>query len=169
MDSKAKFLGHSIHQILIVFPLGLLGTSAAFEIAYLATREPNMATVTFWLMVAGIIGGVVAAPFGWIDWFAIPWRTRAKSVGLTHGLLNVAVLTLFAANVWLRWREPHVPGGIAIALTFIGVGLAVLGGWLGGELVSRLGVAVHDGAHLNAPNSLSGRPASESVEPSTPG
>lgn len=28
MGSKAKILGHSIHQILIVFPLGLLGASA---------------------------------------------------------------------------------------------------------------------------------------------
>jgi len=29
------------------------------------------------------------------------------------------------------------------------------------ELVDRLGVGVDDGAHLDAPNSLSGRPASE--------
>src|SRR6218665_428741 len=136
MDSKAKILGHSIHQILIVFPLGLLGTSAAFEIAYMATRDQHMALVTFWLMAAGVIGGAAAAPFGWIDWFAIPWRTRAKSVGLIHGLLNVAVLTLFVANVWLRWREPHIPSRLAITLTFVGVGLAVVGGWLGGELVS---------------------------------
>ena len=164
MDSKAKILGHSIHQILIVFPLGLLGTSAAFEIAYLATRDQNMATMTLWLMVAGVISGAVAAPFGWIDCFAILWRTRAKSVGLTHGLLNAAVLTLFAANIWLRWRESHIPSSLAFALTFIGVGLAVMGGWLGGELVSRLGVVVHGGAHLNVPNSLSGRLASEIVD-----
>jgi hypothetical protein len=30
-------------------------------------------------------------------------------------------------------------------------------GWLGGELVDRLGVGVDDGAHLNAPSSLSSR------------
>lgn len=34
-------------------------------------------------------------------------------------------------------------------------------GWLGGELVERLRVGVDDGAHLDAPSSLSGRPASE--------
>jgi uncharacterized membrane protein len=42
------------------------------------------------------------------------------------------------------------------------VGALLLGsvaGWLGGELVDRLGVGVDDGAHLDAPSSLSGRPA----------
>jgi hypothetical protein len=33
------------------------------------------------------------------------------------------------------------------------------GGWLGGELVDRLGVGVDNGANLNAPNSISGRSA----------
>jgi hypothetical protein len=30
----------------------------------------------------------------------------------------------------------------------------LVGGWLGGELVERLGVGVDDDANLNAPNSL---------------
>jgi uncharacterized membrane protein len=34
------------------------------------------------------------------------------------------------------------------------VALALLTGWLGGELVSRLGVGVDDNAELNAPSSL---------------
>ena len=32
MESKAKFLGHPLHQQLIVFPLGLLGTAVIFDI-----------------------------------------------------------------------------------------------------------------------------------------
>jgi hypothetical protein len=40
------------------------------------------------------------------------------------------------------------------------VALASVTAWLGGELVERLGVAVDDGAHLDAPSSLSGQPAS---------
>jgi hypothetical protein len=39
----------------------------------------------------------------------------------------------------------------------------MLTGWLGGELVERLGMSVHNGAHLDAPNSLSGRPASDNA------
>lgn len=44
--------------------------------------------------------GFLAAPFGWVDWFAIPARTRAKSVGLMHGLGNVVVLLAFLGS-WL--------------------------------------------------------------------
>ena len=49
-------------------------------------------------------------------------------------------------------------------MSFAGVGLSLVTGWLDGELVSRLRVAVYDGAHLNFPNSLSGRPATDSVK-----
>jgi hypothetical protein len=41
--------------------------------------------------------------------------------------------------------------------------LAAVTGWLGGELVDRLSVGVDDGAHLNAPSSLSNRPATRSA------
>src|SRR5215203_2361219 len=102
MDSRAKILGHSIHQQLIVFPLGLLGTAVIFDAIYLANGNETMAQVAFWMMVAGIVGGLVAAPFGWIDWFAIPRGTRAKTIGLAHGLTNVTVMGLFAASWLLR-------------------------------------------------------------------
>jgi uncharacterized membrane protein len=51
------------------------------------------------------------------------------------------------------------PPSMAIILSGIAVGLALITGWLGGELVDRLGVGVDEGAHLDAPSSLSGRPA----------
>jgi uncharacterized membrane protein len=166
MESKAKSLGHPIHQMLIPFPFGLLSTAVIFDIIYLIWGNPTMATVAFWMMVAGIIGGIIAAPFGLIDYLAIPQGTRAKSVGLTHGLGNVLVLILFALSCWLRYGAargavPYEPSTLALVLSFAGFVLAGVTGWLGGELVDRLSVGVDDGAHLDAPNSLSGRPASE--------
>jgi uncharacterized membrane protein len=159
MEAKAKLLGHAIHPILIVFPLGLLGTSVIFDLIYLGTDGSNWSTVSSYLIAAGIVGGLVAAPFGWIDWFAIPSGTRAKTIGLTHGLVNTLVLTLFAISLYLRWDLPARPSTIALALSFTGFVLALLGGWLGGELIERLGIAVHPGANPDAPSSLSGVPA----------
>jgi uncharacterized membrane protein len=160
MESKARFLGHGIHPILIVFPLGLLATGVVFDVIYLIWGNPMMATVAYWMIAAGIIGGFLAAPFGWIDWFAIPSDTRAKSVGLMHGLTNVTVLLLFIGSWWLRRDAPEKPEMLASILSFAGAGLALVGGWLGGELVERLGVAVHEGAHLDAPSSLTNSNAS---------
>lgn len=161
MESRAKLFGHAIHPIMIVFPLGLLATSVIFDVVYLIWGNPVMATVAYWMIAAGIIGGFASVPFGWIDWFAIPQGTRAKSVGLLHGLGNVVVLLLFIGSWWLRRDAPDRPELLEHILSFAGAGLALLTGWLGGELVERLGVGVDTGAHLDAPSSLSGRPASE--------
>ncbi|HEY0547880.1 MAG TPA: DUF2231 domain-containing protein [Pyrinomonadaceae bacterium] len=163
MESRAKIFGHGMHPILIVFPLGLLATAVIFDAIYLIRGNPQMAIVAYWMIAAGIVGGVVAALPGWIDWFAIPKGTRAKSVGLLHGLGNVVVLLLFAASWYMRRDAPDRPELIEHVLSFAGAGIALLTGWLGGELVERLSVSVHPGAHLDAPNSLSGRPASDNA------
>ena len=161
MESRAKLFGHPIHPMLIPFPLGLLATSLVFDIIHRLTGNEPWAEVAYWMIVAGIIGGLAAAPFGWIDWFAIPDGTRAKTIGLWHGVGNVVVLGLFAVSWYLRRDAPDEPGTLAFVLSLAGVALAALTGWLGGELVDRLGVGVDRGANLNAPSSLSSRPASE--------
>jgi uncharacterized membrane protein len=162
VESKAKLLGHPVHPILIVFPLGLLVASLGFDVAYLIFGDHSFNVVAFWMIVAGVIGGLLAAIFGAIDWWAIPPKTRAKSVGSWHGGGNVLVVILFIINWYLRMSTPgYVPSTAAITLSCFAVGLALITGWLGGELVDRLGVGIDNGAHLNATNSLSGRPAAE--------
>jgi uncharacterized membrane protein len=161
MESRFKVLGHGAHPILIVFPLGLLATSVIFDAVRLVTGNGQFSVVAYWMILAGVVGGVVAAVPGFVDWFAIPSGVRAKRVGLLHGVGNVIVLVLFGMSWWMRRDQTgYDPETIALMLSVIGVLLALMTGWLGGELVERLGVAVHDGAHLDAPNSLSGRPAS---------
>ena len=157
MESRAKILGHPAHQILIVFPLGLLATAVIFDIFYLSGASETTAVVSYWMITSGIVGGLIAAPFGWIDWFAIPRQTRAKSIGLWHGSGNLIVVLLFVASWFMRRDLPEQPESLALVLSFIGAGLALLTAWLGGELVDRLGIGVDDGAHPNAPSSLSRR------------
>lgn len=154
MESRAKLFGHAVHPILIVFPLGLLGTAVLFDIIYLIWGSGLMAQVSFWMMTAGIIGGLLAAPFGFIDWMAIPTGTRAKSIGAFHGATNVVVLLLFVGSWGMRTDLPEQPETLASILSFLGFAAAGVGGWLGGELVERLGVGVDEGANLNAPSSL---------------
>jgi uncharacterized membrane protein len=159
MESRAKLLGHSIHQMLIVFPLGLLATALIFDIIALVSGNGGVFLASFWMIAAGVIGGVVAAVFGLVDWLAIPGKTRAKEIGFWHGSGNVVVTALFAISWFLRRPTPDNPPATALVLSFISVAIALVTAWLGGELVARLGVGVDDGAHLNSPSSLSGRPA----------
>jgi uncharacterized membrane protein len=85
-----------------------------------------------------------------------------RRIGLLHGAGNVVVVALFAASWFLRTPDA-APPTLALVLSFAAGGLAPVTGWLGGELVDRLGVGVDEGAHLNAPSSLSGRPAAGDV------
>jgi uncharacterized membrane protein len=164
MESKAKLFGHAIHPILIVFPLGLLVTALLFDVLYLLIGVATFAAVSFWNITVGIVGGVVAGVLGFIDWQAIPDGTRAKAIGRWHGLGNTVVLLLFAASWLIRLVAPDL-FGIAFLVALVGGAASLVSGWLGGELVDRLGVGVDTGAHLNAPNSLSGKPASANRQP----
>ncbi|MFL5726412.1 MAG: DUF2231 domain-containing protein [Chloroflexota bacterium] len=160
MESHVKLLGHPIHPMLIVLPLGLLSTTVLFDVVYLVTGDETFAQVAFWTLTVGLIGGLLAAIFGLIDWMNIPDGTRAKTIGLYHGVGNLVIVLLFVGS-WLFRLQDHAysPDVLPFVLGLVGVGLALGTAWLGGELVYRLRVGVDDGAHLDAPTSLSGEPA----------
>jgi len=147
--------------MLIVFPLGLLITSLIFDFIRVGSGAPTWSVVAFYMIGAGIIGGLLAAVFGLIDWLAIPRNTRAKTLGAWHGGGNVVVVALFAVSWLMRRDAPGDPTTTAIALSVVAVLLGAVTGWLGGELVDRLGIGVDDGANPNAPSSLQ----SESARP----
>ena len=155
----AKFLGHPIHPMLVVFPLGLLVTSLIFDFIRLGTGNGTWGLVAEYMIGAGIIGGLVAAVFGLIDWLSIPAGTRAKTIGAWHGIGNVIVVLLFAISWAMRRDLPETPGTLPFVLSIVAVLIGAVTGWLGGELVDRLGIGVDEGANPNAPNSLSGGPA----------
>lgn len=169
MEARAKLFGHPIHQMLIVFPLGLLATAVVFDIIYLATGTLGWWAVAYYLIAAGILGGLLAAPFGLVDWLKIPKGTRARRIGALHGLGNVAVLALFVTSWLMRHYAPFDLGRVAIVFSVAGALLALVTGWLGGELIDRLGIGVSPGANADAPSSFRGQPAVEEPEPFMPG
>ena len=159
MESRVKLAGHPVNQMLIVFPLGLLATAVVFDVIFLVTDNPAWTMAAFYMIGAGVLVGLAAAVPGAVDWLAIPRRTRAKRIGLIHGVGNVIVVALFALSWFMRRDNPASPQTEAVVAGLLGAGIAVITGWLGGELVNRLGVGVDDGAHLDAPSSLTRMPA----------
>lgn len=72
----------------------------------------------------------------------------------------VGVVSLFAVAWAIRYNGVDTtPTTNVYYLELAALAWGVVGGWLGGELVDRLGVGVDTGAHVDAPNSLTGRPA----------
>lgn len=156
MESRAKLFGHPIHQMLIVFPLGVLAMSLVFDLIARVADWPKLHEAAYFMIAAGVVSGLAAAVFGFVDFLAIPKGTRARRIGGLHGFGNVVVVVLFALSWLLRRDNPAAPEIAAIILSAAAAALATVTGWLGGELVDRLGVGVDDGAHLDAPSSLRG-------------
>jgi uncharacterized membrane protein len=155
METSVKLLGHPVHPMLIVLPLGLLSAGVLFDIVYLVTGDAQFADAAFWTITVGIVGGLLAAVFGLLDWLTIPKGTRAKSIGLWHGAGNFVIVLLFIGSWLLRFdKHAYAPDLLPFILALVGVGLALITAWLGGELVYRLGVSVDPGANLDAPSSL---------------
>jgi uncharacterized membrane protein len=131
--------------------------AVVFDVVTLATGDGYWSELAYWMMASGIVTGLLAAPFGFIDWLGIPSGTRAKRIGAVHGIGNVIVVLLFATSWLMRGTVPSMPDAMALALSFGGGLLALFTGWLGGELVDRLSVGVDDGAHVDAPSSITTR------------
>ena len=153
MNSKITLFGHSVHQMLVIFPVGLLATSVVFDVAWLVNDHAMMATVAYWLVLAGCFGALVAALFGTIDWLNIPKGTHARRIGALHGCGNLLVVLLFAISAWLRSSDPAHADMSAYGFSFIGFAVLSATAWLDGE-PDRAGVGVHEQAGVDAPASL---------------
>lgn len=160
MESRVKLFGHPVHPMLVAFPLGLLATGVIFDVIFMLTRNTMFSVVSYWMITAGIIGGLLAAVVGFTDWLSIPAGTRAKDIGLMHGLGNLTIVVLFIISWLMRRNETdYVPGTLPFILELLGAGLALFTAWLGGEMVYQLGMGVNEGANLDAPSSLTGEPS----------
>src|SRR2546421_2469708 len=115
--------------MLIVLPLGLFVGAVVFDGMYLWNRSSTLATVGYWNIAGGIAGGLLAAVFGFIDWWNIPNGTRAKRIGLWHGGSNVAAIIGFLfVCLWrdsqrqLATTPPLFTGGILPLILWLGRG-----------------------------------------------
>jgi uncharacterized membrane protein len=84
MKTKATFLGPPVHPMLIVFPLGMFSVAAIFDIVCGGTQNGYWAGISYWMILTGIIGGLIAAVFGVSDWISIPDGTRACRAAIQH-------------------------------------------------------------------------------------
>jgi uncharacterized membrane protein len=155
MESKTKLLGHPIHPMLVMFPLALLPVAVLADVLYLATGTADFARFAFWSISIGLVVGLLAALFGLIDWLGIPSGSRAKRIGAWHGLGNVTIVLLFVVSWSIRLGDvEYAPSILPFVLALVGIVLALVTAWLGGELVYRLRIGVDDAAGVDTPSSL---------------
>ena len=139
--------GHPFHPILVTLPIGAFVCSLVFDVGTRLNAPHGNSLVygSYWLIAIGIVGALVAAVFGLVDLLAIPRGTKAFRTGLTHLVLNVVVVVLYAVNLAWRKDDWDVAQKVHASQILLSVvALLVLGGsgWLGGQLAYRYGVRV---------------------------
>jgi len=140
MQGKATFLGHPVHPMLVPFPI------AFFAGALISDIISHWGDPVFWprmsvvLIGLGIIGALLAAVFGFVDYLTAPLSEGAKKTATTHLILNLVVVAIFVIAFFVRFGD--ATSTIGYVLTVLGVLVLFVSGYLGGKLVFEGGVGM---------------------------
>lgn len=137
MKSKINIQGHSLHVILVGFPIAFFTGAFLFDLLGMALDSLSLLDTGIYMGFIGVLFGLSAAVPGFIDYlFTVPPHSTAKKRASQHGLINVGVVTLFGVALILKTRQA-VPFAVPMAMEFTGLVLMGIAGWMGGTLVSR--------------------------------
>lgn len=140
--STASIAGHPIHPMLVPFPIGFLVGAFFTDLAYVLWTWAPFAYFSSWLIAAGIVSALLAAIFGFIDFFG-ERRIRQMRQSWYHMVGNLLAVVLSIVNLFIHNRDGAmavIPTGIT--LSGIVAVLLVFNGWMGGDMVYRGGVGV---------------------------
>jgi uncharacterized membrane protein len=140
--STARILGHPIHPMLVPYPIAFLLGTLVTDLIYWQVGDGYWASMSFYLLAAGIATALLAALAGFTD-FLGERRIRAIGHAWHHMLGNLLAVSVSIVNLLLRLGDPAaaiVPTGLA--LSAVVALLLTFTGWKGGELVFRHGVGV---------------------------
>lgn len=140
--------GHPFHPILVTIPIGTWIASLVFDLLGFVVDDPSPYALGAQVLIAiGVVGALLAAVFGFIDFTGIAAGTPAKRTGWIHLSLNLGAVALFAVNFFVRAASDHDRVNVAgFVLTIVGLAVIAVSGWLGGKLAYRYGVRVADEA-----------------------
>jgi uncharacterized membrane protein len=175
MKSRAAIAGHPLHPIFVTIPIGLWCFAPVCDLIYhtgwirfdvLSKTVPfdrSWKEAALYCLIGGLVGAVPAIITGLID-YPLTKNPGAAKIVRFHLAINTIAIALVGISVWLRWGEfSNVPmfnshpadmdayhgDRFTLLPVWISLGAVLLtgiSGWLGGELVSRFGIGVHEDA-----------------------
>jgi len=146
MKTRASFAGEPIHPMFVHYPIALWTTSVITDVIFYFQRNGSLVLISKFLIAAGLLGAVLAAIPGIIDWLTITDPVVSK-VANWHARLNIAAVIIFAVSLYLRMKNYgaalvgfHLK--IPFAVSVVGWVLMAVSASLGGKLVyeHRMGV-----------------------------
>lgn len=142
LRSTAQIASHPIHPMLVPVPIVCFVGALLTDLTYYATADMMWADFSAWLLVVGVIMGMLAAIAGLID-FLGNRLIRAQAPAWPHMIGNLVVLVLATFDALVHTRDAWtsvVPTGLILSI--ITVLILPVTGWLGWSMVYRHGVGV---------------------------
>jgi uncharacterized membrane protein len=140
----ARIAGHPVHPMLVGIPIGLCTFSVFADVIRLfGSGKPVWFDVAFYAIAGGILGALLAAVPGFVDYLSIT-NDRVRDIAFAHMITALFVVALFGVSLWLRWHGDQ--GLLPVAVSGVGLVLLGLAGWLGGEMVFVHGMGVDTSA-----------------------
>jgi len=146
VQGKATLAGHPIHPMLVAFPIGFFAGAVISDIITFLGHPDFWPRMSVTLIAFGIIAALVAALFGFIDYFTAPMPPPVKKTATTHMILNLLVVVIYAIALWIRAANPV--SSIGYVLTFAGLVFLAVSGWYGGHLAYVGGVGAKTGTEV---------------------
>jgi len=140
--STAQIASHPIHPMLVPIPIACFVGALLTDVAYTVTAEVMWANFSAWLLVVGVIFGVLAAIAGLID-FLTNRIVREQAPAWPHLLGNAVALILAFFNALIHTRDAWTSvWPLGLVLSVLTVLILPVTGWLGWAMVYRYGVGV---------------------------
>src|SRR5436305_4797232 len=99
--STAAIARHPLHPLLVTLPIGFLVGALLSDLAFYGTNDTFWDRASEWLIGAGLVGGVLAALAGFIDFFGNE-RIRSLTFVWYHFIGNAIALIISAISLYLR-------------------------------------------------------------------
>ena len=125
-------LGHPLHPLMVIVPLGAWVSAAVLDLL------PGNERAAKTLVGLGVVTAVPTALTGVTDFSQLD--TPQQRTGVVHQGANAVATGLFLASWFVRSQGNHGCGKI---LSFAGLGISGIGGFLGGHLSYRQGAGVN--------------------------
>jgi uncharacterized membrane protein len=133
MQGKATIGEHPVHAMLVGFPIGFFGAVLVSDIISIWGNHAFWPLVATYSIAFGVVGALLAAIFGFIDYFTAPMSAAIKRTATTHMILNLFVVVCEIAAFFVRLANPM--SVLGYVLTYVGIGTLLVSGWYGGHLV----------------------------------
>ncbi len=137
MRSRAAIGNHPIHPALVTLPIGAFFLLLVGDITFASTHAAFWYQFSYVCLGIGILAALLAALFGFIDYFGVKMSGRGRNIASVHMVLNLVAVIVYIVNFFLRRGDAAMGTArwplcfILEVLCFVTLGIS---GWLGGNL-----------------------------------